>query len=83
MVFTLPASVFIRRFLLHILPKGMQKIRFCRWMGRNVRRANLHGIRQSIGAPPPKREELEASPLRMAFCAQAWGCGCPPLFGIC
>jgi len=53
---TLPASVFIRRFLLHILPKGMQKIRFCGWMGRNVRRANLHGIRQSIGVPPPKRE---------------------------
>lgn len=52
----LPAAVFIDRFLLHILPKGMQKIRFCGWMGRNVRRENLHAIRQSLGVPPPERE---------------------------
>jgi hypothetical protein len=53
---TLPAADFITRFLLHILPRGMQKIRFCGWMGRNVRRANLRAIRQSIGVPPPDRE---------------------------
>jgi len=53
---TLPAATFIHRFLLHILPKGMQKIRFCGWMGRNVRRENLRAIRQSIGVPPPERE---------------------------
>lgn len=53
---TLPAAAFISRFLLHILPPGMQKIRFCGWMGRNVRRENLRRIRASIGMPPPARE---------------------------
>ena len=53
---TLSAADFIGRFLLHILPPGMQKIRFCGWMGRNVRRTNLQAIRQSIGVPSPERE---------------------------
>jgi len=53
---TVSSAAFIRRFLLHILPKGMQKIRFCGWMGRNVRRANLQAIRFSIGVPPPEPE---------------------------
>ncbi len=52
----LPAETFIQRFLLHILPPGMQKIRFCGWMGRNVRRQNLRDIRQAIGIPPPERD---------------------------
>jgi hypothetical protein len=33
---TLSADLFIRRFLLHILPPGLQKIRFFGWMGRNA-----------------------------------------------
>ena len=41
----LSAEVFIRRFLLHILPPGLQKIRFYGWMARNVRTENLRRIR--------------------------------------
>jgi hypothetical protein len=63
---TLPSAVFISRFLLHILPPGMQKIRFCGWMGRNVRRENLRRIRESIGVPPPEREVPE--PLMAPIC---------------
>jgi hypothetical protein len=50
---TLSAEVFIRRFLLHILPPGLQKIRFYGWMARNVRTENLRRIRQVLDVPPP------------------------------
>ena len=53
---TLPAADFIRRFLLHILPPGLQKIRFFGWMGRNVRKGNLSLIRQALGVPMPRPE---------------------------
>lgn len=63
---TLPAEVFIRRFLLHILPPGLQKIRFYGWMARNVRTENLRRIRQSLGIPnppPPKPMEHPCNPI--------------------
>ena len=57
---TLSAEVFIRRFLLHILPPGLQKIRFYGWMARNVRTENLRRIRQALGVPrPPPPERME------------------------
>ena len=67
---TLPAAVFIGRFLFHILPPGMQKIRFCGWMGRNVRRENLHAIRKSIGVPPPEREAPAPSTAPVCPCCK-------------
>lgn len=63
---TLSAEVFIRRFLLHILPPGLQKIRFYGWMARNVRTENLRRIRQSLGVlrpPPPERRERPDDPI--------------------
>lgn len=74
---TLPAAVFIRRFLHHILPPHMQKIRFCGWMGRNVRRTNLREIRQYIGVPPPQREVSVPSTAPTCPC-----CGQPALLRI-
>jgi hypothetical protein len=53
---TLAIPEFIRRFLLHILPPGLQKIRFCGWMGRNVRTENLRLIRVALAVEPPKIE---------------------------
>jgi len=50
---TLESSEFIRRFLLHILPPGLQKIRFFGWMARNVRTDNLRRIREALGVPRP------------------------------
>ncbi|MDD4737632.1 MAG: IS91 family transposase [Kiritimatiellae bacterium] len=53
---SIPAADFIRRFLLHILPPGLQKIRYLGWMGRNVRKYNLSCIRQALGIPIPRPE---------------------------
>jgi len=50
---TLPAETFIGRFLLHILPPGLQKIRFFGWMARNVRTDNLRRIRLALGVSSP------------------------------
>lgn len=58
----LPAEEFVRRFLLHILPPGLQKIRFFGWMGRNVRKGNLRLIRQALGVPTPKPEPPAPAP---------------------
>lgn len=53
---TLPAEIFIGRFLLHILPPGLQKIRFFGWMARNVRTDNLRRIRLALGVEAPRLE---------------------------
>jgi hypothetical protein len=52
-VMTIPAETFIGRFLLHILPPGLQKIRFFGWMARNVRTENLRRIRLALGVSAP------------------------------
>jgi hypothetical protein len=62
-VMTLSAEVFIRRFLLHILPPGLQKIRFFGRMGRNVCKHNLQRIRQALGVTPPQREQPKPRPV--------------------
>lgn len=50
---TLPIEEFIRRFLLHILPPRLQKIRFYGWMARTVRAENLRRIRTALNVAPP------------------------------
>lgn len=37
---TLEASEFIRRFLLHVLPRGFQRIRYFGWLGNRHRASN-------------------------------------------
>lgn len=59
---TLSAEAFIGRFLLHILPPGLQKIRFYGWRARNVRTHNLKCIRQALGIPPPPTPERPDHP---------------------
>lgn len=46
---TLKAEEFIRRFLLHVLPDGFQKIRYFGWMANRHRTANLALCRRLIG----------------------------------
>ena len=53
---SISAEAFIGRFLLHILPEGVQKIRFYGWMARTVRTHNLRRIREALGVPPPARQ---------------------------
>ena len=49
----LDASEFIRRFLLHTLPKGFVRIRHYGFLANRVRKAKLELCRQLIGTPPP------------------------------
>lgn len=50
---TLTASAFLRRFLLHLLPKGFTKIRSYGLLANNCKTKNLELCRQLIGPPPP------------------------------
>ena len=45
---TLPADEFIRRFLLHVLPKRFRKIRYGGFLASAVREANLELARRSL-----------------------------------
>ena len=46
---TLEASEFIRRFLLHVLPDGFQRIRHYGFLGHRYRQAKLALCRQLLG----------------------------------
>jgi hypothetical protein len=50
---TLAADEFIRRFLLHVLPDGFQRIRHYGFLANGHRRAKLVLIRRLIAATPP------------------------------
>jgi hypothetical protein len=68
---TLDAEEFIRRFLLHVLPAGFQRIRYYGFLGNRYRREKLARCRQLLGMPtyeegpakeaaPDYRERYEA-----------------------
>jgi hypothetical protein len=50
---TLSADEFIRRFLMHVLPDGFQRIRYCGFLGNRYRRAKLEQCRRVLGMPAP------------------------------
>jgi hypothetical protein len=50
---TLEAHEFIRRFLLHILPDGLQRIRHYGFLANGHRRTKLAAIRRLLAPPPP------------------------------
>jgi len=56
---TLAAEEFIRRFLLHVLPKGLVRIRYYGWMANRCRRERTAQCRALLAAEPS-----EASPQR-------------------
>lgn len=57
-VMTLDAEEFIRRFLLHVLPKGFRRIRHFGFLANACRAAKLARIRAALEAPePPPRAE--------------------------
>ncbi len=59
-VMTLATDEFIRRFMLHILPKGFHRIRHYGLFASAGRAANLARLRELLGAMPPAQKE--ASP---------------------
>jgi hypothetical protein len=57
---TLSTGEFIRRFLLHILPKGFHRIRHYGLFASSGRAANIERLRELLGAMPSA--ETTASP---------------------
>jgi hypothetical protein len=48
---TLSADEFIRRFLIHVLPSGFQRIRYYGLLGNRYRKDKLARCRELIGMP--------------------------------
>ncbi|WP_305047221.1 IS91 family transposase [Geoalkalibacter sp.] len=53
---TLPAEEFLRRFLQHVLPKGLHKVRYYGWL-RPARRVRLKQLQLLLARPERKREQ--------------------------
>ncbi|MEK7751387.1 MAG: transposase, partial [Acidobacteriota bacterium] len=69
---SLPGVEFIERFLWHLVPQGLRRIRRFGWWGNAVRTAKLTLLRRLLGvrppepvdeAPPTQREEEPEEPL--------------------
>ncbi|MGH8474051.1 MAG: IS91 family transposase, partial [Gammaproteobacteria bacterium] len=58
-VMRLPAEQFIRRFLLHVLPKGFMRIRHYGLLANRYRTAHLAACRAALDAPTPAPAEPE------------------------
>ena len=58
---TLTANEFIRRFLLHVLPLGFQRIRYYGFLGNRYRAQKLARCRQLLGMPVPESVPAEQS----------------------
>jgi hypothetical protein len=58
---TLDAEEFIRRFLLHVLPDGFQRIRYYGFLGNRYREEKLARCRQLLGMAPCEPPASEAS----------------------
>ena len=61
-VMTLTADEFIRRFLLHVLPKGFHRIRHYGLLAGATRKAHLDHIRQLLGVVPPVTTDTLVDP---------------------
>ena len=54
-VMTLAGEELIRRFLLHVLPKGFMRVRHFGFLANRCRTRRLAQIRTALAAPPPER----------------------------
>jgi len=63
---TLTCAEFVGRFLLHVLPKGFQKVRAYGFLAPRAKKAALAAIRGALGAAPPAPPtEGETAPERV------------------
>ena len=61
-IMTLAADEFIRRFLLHVLPKGFHRIRHYGLLAGATRKVVLNRVRQLLGVAPPATTDAQAEP---------------------
>ena len=59
-VMTLDAHEFMRRFLLHVLPRGFHRIRHYGLFASATRKANIARVRDLLAAPSPAPEPVDA-----------------------
>src|SRR5271165_47736 len=57
----LEAEEFIRRFLLHVLPDGFQRIRYYGFLGNRYREQKLAHCRELLAMPTPESPALETA----------------------
>jgi hypothetical protein len=60
---TLPTGEFIRRFLMHVLPKGLHRIRHYGLFANGNRAANIARARELLAMPLPVKEPDESKPV--------------------
>jgi len=60
---TLGADEFIRRFLLHVLPRGFHRIRHDGLLAGSARKACLTRIRELLAVAPPPDDGVPGEPL--------------------
>lgn len=73
---TLEAGEFIRRFLLHVLPKGFHRIRHYGLLASTGRKANITRARQLLAAPQPEAARSAAGDA-VADAPTDWRPPCP------
>jgi hypothetical protein len=61
-VMTLGVDEFIRRFLLHVLPRGFHRIRHYGLLSASARRANLTRARELLAVAAPPDNDLPEEP---------------------
>jgi hypothetical protein len=66
----LPGEEFIRRFLLHVLPIGIKRIRHYGVLANGCKKTQLTRARQALGQPAPNKPALHAAQAFMARVAQ-------------
>ena len=59
---TLTADEFIRRFLLHVLPKGFHRIRHYGLLAGATRKVYIDHVRQPLGVTLPATADVQAEP---------------------
>jgi Putative transposase/Transposase zinc-binding domain len=74
---TLEAGEFIRRFLLHVLPKGFHRIRHYGLLASAGRKANITRARELLAAPRPEIECSEMGDTADATVPTDWRPPCP------
>ena len=57
----LPGEEFVRRFLLHVLPGGIKRIRHYGVLANGCKKTQLRQARQALGQPAPNPPALEAA----------------------
>jgi len=61
---TLAADEFIRRFLLHVLPAGLQRIRYFGFLGNRHRQKQLTRCRALLGMAPASPPDARSTDYR-------------------